>query len=123
MAARILVVTDEPWARNEAHAALTEPDFTLVDHTDPTTTADTVATSAFDAVLVDLQIGSMGGMAVARDMRQQASLAGTEPVPVVLLLDRMADSFLAKRAGAAAWVTKPFTAHDLRTAVDEALQK
>jgi AmiR/NasT family two-component response regulator len=42
-------------------------------------------------------------------------------VPVVLLLDRNADAFIAKRAGAAAWVRKPFTAFELRSAVAAAI--
>jgi DNA-binding response OmpR family regulator len=42
--------------------------------------------------------------------------------PVILLLDRDADAFLAGRSGAVAWVRKPFSAHDLRAAVDGALQ-
>lgn len=123
MAARIIVVADEPWARNEVHAALTAPDFSLTDHRDPATVVEKIIAENADAVIVDLQVGSMGGMAIAREIRQQASIAGAEPVPVVLLLDRAADSFIAKRAGVAAWVTKPFTVHDIRTAVENALNE
>ena len=65
----------------------------------------------------------MGGMAVARELHQQAGLNDTTALPVVLLLDRAADSFLAKRAGVAGWVVKPFTSHDLRTAVENAIAK
>ena len=121
MASRIVVIADEAWARNEVHAALTEPDYTLVDHSDPSTAAEFVAAEDPDAVLIDLQLASMGGMAIARELHQQAALNETEAAPVVLLLDRAADSFLAKRAGVAAWVIKPFTAHDLRTAVEQAI--
>jgi len=121
MASRIIVVADEAWTRNEVHAALTEPDFTLIDHADPATVVEKINAEDPDVVVIDLQLGAMGGMAVARDIRQQASIAGGEPVPVVLLLDRAADSFLARRAGVASWVTKPFTVHDIRTAVENAL--
>lgn len=117
---RFLVVADEPWARNEVHAALTAPDISLVDHTDPTTAADTATAGAFDAVICDLQVGSRGGMAVTRDLLERASLDGTRSIPVVLLLDRSADAFLAKRAGAAAWVTKPFSSHELVEAMTRA---
>ena len=121
MASRILVIGDEAWARNEVHATLTEPDYTLIDHTDPATVRDALTAEKPDAVVIDLQVGSMGGMAIARELRQQADLAGEKNVPVVLLLDRAADRFLAKRAGVAAWVTKPFTAHDIRTALEHAI--
>lgn len=121
MAARIVVVADETWARNEVHAALTEPEFVLVDHRDPTTVGELLETEPADALVVDLQVASMGGMAIARDLHQQAAMAGRDQIPVVLLLDRKADSFLAKRAGVAGSVVKPFSAHDLRTAVEKAI--
>ena len=121
MASRILVIADEAWARNGVHAALTEPDYTLIDHDDPATADDALRSAAPAAVVIDLQVGSMGGMAIARELHQQAALTGEDGVPVVLLLDRKADSFLAKRSGVAAWVIKPFTAHDIRAAVESAL--
>lgn len=123
MAARIIVVADEAWARNEVHAALTEPDYTLIDHSDPATTQELLDAEQPDALVIDLQVASMGGMAIARELNQQAALNDTDSVPVVLLLDRAADSFLAKRAGVAGWVIKPFTAHDLRTAIDKAISE
>jgi CheY-like chemotaxis protein len=121
MASQIMVIADEAWTRNDVHAALNEPDYTLIDHADPTTALDVVVAEEPAAVVVDLQIASMGGMAVARELHQQAGLADRPEVPVVMLLDRAADGFLAKRAGVAAWVTKPFTAHELRTAVEHAI--
>lgn len=121
MASRIIVIADEAWARNEVHAALTAPDYSLVDHNDPSTAGESLEAENPDAVIIDLQVGSMGGMAIARELHQKAALAEQDEIPVVLLLDRAADSFLAKRAGVAGWVTKPFTAHDLRTAVENAI--
>lgn len=123
MASRILVIADEAWACNAVHAALSEPDYTVISHEDPATAVDMVVAEEPDVVVVDLQIASMGGMAVARDIHQKAALAERREVPVVLLLDRAADGFLAKRAGVAAWVAKPFSAHDLRTAIERAIAK
>jgi DNA-binding response OmpR family regulator len=65
-------------------------------------------------VLIDMQVGSMGGMAVVRRLREAIAMGQIEPTRLVLLLDRSADRFLAKRAGADASVLKPFTAQDLR---------
>jgi len=119
---RILLVADVAWVRNEVHATLTAPDFEVVDLDDPTAAAATAVGEDFDAVVVDLQVGSMGGMAVTRHVLEVIGLQGHDPVPVVMLLDRAADAFLAKRAGAAAWLTKPFDAHQIRTALDNALR-
>lgn len=113
--ANILVVCDADWVRNEVHAALSVGANTLIDHSDPATAAATAVELGVDVLVVDLQIGAMGGMAVTRDVRAKA-----ERLPVVLLLDRKADAFLARRAGARAWVVKPFTARALRDAVGAA---
>ena len=116
-----MVVADEQWARNEVRAGLTQPDYTLVDHSDPATAWEAVRVEEPDLVVIDLQVASMGGMAIARDLHQRAAMAGEDEIPVVLLLDRSADTFLAKRAGVAGWVVKPFTANDIRIAVEGAL--
>jgi DNA-binding response OmpR family regulator len=119
--AKILVVADEPWVRNAVHAALTAPTHQLIDHEDPTSAAEMARAAGVDAVLVDLQVGAMGGMAVTRDVRETTAADGERGLPVVVMLDRSADVFLAKRAGAAGWVTKPFTSHQLGTVVDTVL--
>lgn len=111
---RVLIVADEPWVVNEVHAALSIGDNELVDHPDPATVADALLEEDFDVAVVDLQVASMGGIAVVHTIRNIES-----PVPVVLLLDREADVFLAGRAGASAWVTKPFTASALRAAISD----
>jgi len=96
------------------HSALSIDDNELVDHSDPETAAAAVENGDFDVAVVDLQIASMGGFAVTRSIRDTDN-----PIPVVLLLDREADVFLAGRAGASAWVVKPFTASALRAAITD----
>lgn len=119
---KVLVVADEAWVRNEVHATLTAPGFELLDHEDSATAAGTAVEEGVDALIVDLQVGSMGGMAVTRSVREATSDGETRGLPVVLLLDRTADGFLARRAGAAAWLTKPFTSHQLEAALAKALE-
>jgi DNA-binding response OmpR family regulator len=121
--AKILVVADVAWVVNEVHAALTDPAHELVDHRDPATAADTALDEFVDVVVVDLQVGAMGGMAVTRSVRDATATADDPGMPVVLLLDRSADVFLARRAGAAAWVVKPFTSQEMETAVSQALDR
>jgi DNA-binding response OmpR family regulator len=117
----ILVVADATWVMNDVHAALSLPGYSLHDHEDPRTLTDAVAEIAPDIVVIDMQVATMGGMAMARELKE-ASLASDFPeLPVILLLDRSADSFLAKRAAADAWVQKPFEAAELRAAVSSVL--
>ncbi|MDP8958802.1 MAG: response regulator [Actinomycetota bacterium] len=116
---KVLLVTDEPWVRNQVRAALTQPSTTLLEEADPFRVPDLVLDERPDVVLIDSQIGTMGGMATTRAIRDAVLMRGAQPVRVVILLDRQADAFLAQRAGAASWLTKPFTSHQLQEAMDE----
>jgi DNA-binding response OmpR family regulator len=50
-----------------------------------------------DLAIVDMQIGTMGGIAVALDIRLEADAGRMNPCPVLLTLDRRPDVFLARR--------------------------
>lgn len=116
----ILVVADEPWVANDVRAALADHRYSIVEVSDPRRAVDHLATDPVDVVLVDMQVGSMGGMAVARSVRGTTRGETVAP-PVIILIDRDADAFLAKRAGAADWVRKPFGSAELRRAIDGAI--
>ena len=119
--ADILLVADVAWIVNDVRAALSEARFMVSTVDDPRTVTERVSKSPPDVLLVDFQVGSMGGMALTRAVRDAAATAnGTRP-PVILLLDRDADAFLAGRSGADGWVSKPFSSDALRSAIDEVL--
>ena len=61
-------------------------------------------------VVADLMTGSAGGFVVAREMSQMSALVD---VPILILLDREQDSWLADQAGATMHRTKPMTAESL----------
>ena len=66
-------------------------------------------------VVVDLQTGNAGGYALARDMAESAKLA---VVPILILLERRQDAWLARRSGASAFLVKPLRPGELARAVD-----
>jgi len=111
----ILLVADSHKLIDSVHAALSGPDTTLIDESNPDVAAGVAYEAAVDAVVVDIRIGSMGGVAVTHAVRN----AGTKDhhIPVTILLDREADAFLAKRSGAANWVLKSAPTSELRRAV------
>lgn len=61
-------------------------------------------------VVADLKNGNSGGYAFAREMSQLKAL---HDVPVLILMDRDQDAWLAREAGAALSRTKPITAESL----------
>jgi DNA-binding response OmpR family regulator len=110
-----LVVTDGSWVKNEVRSALSLGSWQIEEIDDPRSVTARLEESRVDAVIIDMQVGSKGGMAVVRSVRQ-ATDPGDRP-RMILLLDRSADEFLARRAGADAAVLKPFDAPELRKAL------
>ncbi len=67
-----------------------------------------------DLVLLDLQIGNMGGIATCIAIRQEQGFDRLYDVPVALLLDRDADRHMAENADADAWLVKPLNPIQIR---------
>jgi CheY-like chemotaxis protein len=120
-AVHILLATDADWVIDEVTAALGGPDTSFTVCREGRLVSDLVEHGNVDVVITDLQIGSMGGMAVAMALRLDASVGSVPLVPIVMLLDRAADVYLAQRSGAESWLIKPLDALRLRRAVNAAV--
>jgi DNA-binding NarL/FixJ family response regulator len=59
----------------------------------------------------------MGAMATCLDLRLEESGDRLEHIPVLMLLDRRADVFLARRSEAEGWLIKPLDPIRLRKAI------
>ncbi len=114
----LLLVADLPWVTDAVRAALSGTGHNLAVTTEPAGAAGLALEQGTAVVLVDLQVGSMGGMAVARAIRAAAHAAGVTPPAVALLLDRETDAFLAGRAAVDGWIRKPFGTFALRALVE-----
>ncbi len=115
--ADVLLIADDDRVRDDVEAALAGPRSRVVTVSDPRAAVRRAKEVKPESVLIDLQVGSMGGMAIVRAFKDAIALGSLPGVPLVMLLDRGVDAFLADRAGASSWVVKPFTAQDLRAAL------
>lgn len=112
----ILLATDADWIVDEVTAALGGPDTSFTVCRDGRAVTPVIAERRPDLVITDLQVGSMGGMAISLALRNDESLGTEDGIPILMLLDRQADVYLAQRSHANAWLIKPLDALRLKRA-------
>ncbi|MCB0977372.1 MAG: response regulator transcription factor [Acidimicrobiales bacterium] len=113
---RVLLATDADWIHREVDAAIAGDDVEVFRVREGVEVAKVLRSEPFDLVVLDLQIGNMGGMATCMYLRLDQSVGLVGHVPVLMLLDREADIFLAERCDAEGWVVKPLDPFRLRRA-------
>ena len=114
----ILLATDAQWVLDEVHAALGTPETSFVVCSDGRDVSKAIKQRTPDLAVLDLQCGSMGAMAVTMDLRLDHSDGRAPSVPVLMLLDRVAEVHLAKRSGSQGWLMKPLDSLRLRRAAN-----
>ena len=113
----ILLACDDEAIAAEVDAALVDEDTRLARVTAGHDVIDAVRTVEPDLVLLDMQIGNMGGLAACRHLRLESGAGRIPSQRIVLLLDRAADSLLARQSGADAQLVKPLDALRLQDVV------
>ncbi len=119
--ARILIVSDAKHVRDEVRSVLADGDTVFIDVERGNQIATVAREYKPSIAVVDMQIASMGGIAVCMAMRLEESGGRLPHIPVLLLLDRRPDVFLARRARAEGWLLKPLDAIRIRRAVSALL--
>jgi DNA-binding response OmpR family regulator len=117
----VLIATDADAVFDEVDASLADERTRVIRVRSGSAVADVVAESTPDLVILDMQIGNMGGVATCLHLRNESGDGRLPRVPVLMLLDRDADVFLARRSGADGWLVKPLDAFALRTAATQIL--
>ena len=112
----ILVAAEAQWVRDQVRSAFVGPGQEVVEVTRGQDVRDTFADIDPDLVVLDLQIGNMGGVAVAIDLRNEESGGRVPRARILLLLDRRDDAFIARRADVDLTLVKPVDAGILRRA-------
>lgn len=113
----VLIATDADSVYEELWAVLGGPGTTVRWVREGQDVRAALASAPADLAIVDMQIGAMGGVAVALDVRLEQDAGRLDACPVLLVLDRRADVFLARRSGVAGWLIKPLDPIRIRRAV------
>jgi DNA-binding NarL/FixJ family response regulator len=113
----VLICSDAAWVHDEVRASVPGGDTVVRSLTAGRSVRDAVATEEPDLVILDMQISDMGAIAVTYDLHLEASGGRSPDVPVLLLLDRNADVFLAKQCKADGWLVKPLDPIRIRKAM------
>jgi DNA-binding response OmpR family regulator len=117
---RILIVEDEPSIALALGADLTREGYDVEVVGDGTSGADKAVTGRYDLVLLDVMLPNMDGFDVCRHVRR----AGVR-VPIILLTARgqEAEKVMGLELGADDYVTKPYSARELRARVKAQLRR
>ena len=113
----VLIASDSKNVRDEVRSVLGAREYTVREVTSGPLVVAAVAEQTPDLLVVDSQIGTMGGMAITWELRLEESGGRLDHVPVLLLVDRRPDVFLARRTEADGYLVKPLDPIRLRRAI------
>jgi DNA-binding response OmpR family regulator len=110
----VLLATDSDSLFSDVDAALASDEMQVLRVRSGTDVLPVCQQKSPDLVILDLQIGNMGGVATCIGLKQEQETRRLGPIPVALLLDRAVDVFLAQQARADGWLIKPADSLRLR---------
>lgn len=121
---RIAVYSDDRTVREQVHLALGRrvardlPEHELIDFATPAAVVAAIESSDFDLAVLDAEAVPMGGMGLAHQLRDEIA----DPPPVVLLVARRDDAWLATWSGAQAISAYPIDPIRLPATIAEVLR-
>jgi DNA-binding response OmpR family regulator len=105
---RVLVVSESADVRSRSTTAMrANPEIELLEAASAGEGHDVLAGGDVDVVVMDGDMRPEGGYSVAYELRAAAELRDEQPPPVIMLMGREHDRWLAHWAGAVAAFTKP----------------
>lgn len=110
----VLLATDADSVAEEVFAALADDSTTVSRVRAGVDVRPAVTELEPDLVVLDLQIGNMGGVAASIDLRHEAEAGRVPSTRILMLLDRDADQWIAKQADADGELVKPLNSFKLR---------
>jgi two-component system, OmpR family, KDP operon response regulator KdpE len=117
--AKILIVDDAQQVRRVLRTALSAEGYTIYEAGTGEEALESIRASTPDAILLDVNMPGMGGLAACREIRRSLD------VPILMLTVRNAerDKVLALDAGADDYVVKPFGMQELLARIRASLRR
>ncbi len=117
--ARVCVVDDQELIRDSLSETLTREDHEVETFESASDALDRIKASPYDAVVSDLKMPGMDGVALLRELR-----AADVETPVILMtaFGSVSSAVEAMKLGAFDYITKPFDADEMCVLVDRAVQ-
>jgi two-component system, cell cycle response regulator DivK len=121
MAARILVVDDNPTNLKLACCVLENEGYTIESAQDAEEAMEIIRKSPFDLILVDIELPGMDGLTLTRKLKKDQA---TKNIPVVALTASAmkGDETKALHAGCIGYITKPIDTRLFSLQVNEFLR-
>lgn len=117
----ILLATDADWILEEIDAALADDSTNVYRVRAGIDVLQAITQLAPDLVIIDEQIGNMGGIATCMAIRNAEGMDAIPITAVLLLLDRAHDVFQVQRCDADGYLVKPLDSLRLRKAANALL--
>lgn len=112
----VLLATDADWILEEVDAALADAETSVYRVRRGIDVLEAIRAVEPDLVILDEQIGNMGGVATCLAIRSDEGMDRLPITAVLLLLDRAHDVFLARSCDADGYLVKPLDSLRLRRA-------
>ena len=120
MPSRLLVVDDEPALRESLARALTAEGYAVDTAADGTQALEAVAADEPDAIVLDVLMPGLDGLAVCRTLRREGR---SLPILMLTARDAVGDRVAGLDAGADDYVIKPFALDELLARVRALLRR
>ena len=116
MSKKILIIDDSGSMRQMVHFTLEEEGYEVVEAVDGKDGADKLDDVNPDLIITDINMPNMNGIELIKAVRRTDSHK-TTPIIVLTTESEQSKQDAGKRAGATAWLVKPFTPEQLTDTV------
>jgi two-component system KDP operon response regulator KdpE len=117
---KVLIVDDDGSIRRALHGTLQGMGFAVEDASTGEAALQLAGETAYDVVLLDINMPGMGGIRACRELRKSLPLLG---ILMLTVRDSEEDKVAALDAGADDYVTKPFKIRELAARVRAAVRR